>query len=207
MIQLFNRVKDTILTDINDIFQDKETNKGPLGLMNQYIVDCEKEINKIEKLITRQENLSKEFTKEFEVAEQQIEKYSNQITTAKETNKVELIELGEKEVQYYQTQVEKITTIRENIKVEIKQLQKQVLHLQQKLQEMKMKKLEFISKENTATINKKIEETEKNPLLRFEEVEKKIKELEEKMSSESEHANFDSRIANLERELKESKHI
>ena len=67
MTNLLTRIKDSILADFHGILDEKEK-KNPITLLNQYLRQCEAEVEKVRKLVERQYSLKDQFTREHRVA-------------------------------------------------------------------------------------------------------------------------------------------
>lgn len=53
-MNLFERIKNSISADVHELLDQKEE-KNPLSLLNQYLRQCELEVNKARKLVERQQ--------------------------------------------------------------------------------------------------------------------------------------------------------
>lgn len=73
MTNLFTRIKDIVVADINEALNQKE-NKNPIAMLNQYLRECEKETEKVGKLVARQHQLRDEFAREYADAMKMAEK-------------------------------------------------------------------------------------------------------------------------------------
>lgn len=209
MTNLFKKIVDTITNDITDLLDQKEQNT-PSSLLNQYIHSCEKETEHVEILITRQIELKQQILKEKEEAQYLVTKRTKQADIAKEANKVDLELQALKEAEYYTMQVTKIIEIHANVEQEIYKLENQLQDMHNKLKEMKMKRLELMSRENIAHANRRMNSSvntfsSDNPFFQFEEVEKQMTDLETKVNTQYSQSNFDIRIAKLEKELEQKK--
>lgn len=76
MTTLFEKIKNTVLADLNAVM-DKKEEKNPIALLNQYLRESENETNKVGKLIERQYMLKEEFYRELQQAEFMAEKEKN----------------------------------------------------------------------------------------------------------------------------------
>ena len=61
MTNLLERIKNTVMADINHLL-DKKEDKNPLALLNQYVRECEKETDKVKKLLERQYKLYERYS-------------------------------------------------------------------------------------------------------------------------------------------------
>lgn len=209
MTNLFKRIVDTVTNDITGLLDQKEQNT-PSSLLNQYIDSCEKEIEHVEKLIARQFELKQQILKEKEEAQYLATKRTKQADIAKEANETELELQALKEAEYYTNQVTKIIEIHANVEQEIYKLENQLQDMHNKLKEMKMKRLELMSRENVAHANRRMHSSadtfsSDNPFFQFEEVERQMTDLETKVHPQYNQSNFDIRIAKLEKELEQKK--
>ena len=84
MGNLFSRMKQTISADFHDLL-DKKEQKNPIGMLNQYLRQCEQETEKVGKLLERQYLLKEEFTREYNQAQNLAEKRKHQAEIAKQS--------------------------------------------------------------------------------------------------------------------------
>ena len=81
MANLFTKIKDIIVADLNETLHQGEK-QNPIGLLNQYLRQCEQETEKVGKLVERQSHLKDEFTRELRLATELAEKRKYQAEVA-----------------------------------------------------------------------------------------------------------------------------
>lgn len=208
MKNIFQRIRDNVLADIHTVLDEKER-KSPIALLNQYLRDSEREINKIETLIQRHQKLQREFFREKEQAYAIVEKRTKQAEVARQAGETTLEERAQQDIAYYTdraTHAEKLYT---DCVAQTEQLQDNLQEARRKLQEMNTKRLELMARENMAHTHRRLNDSMQklsinNPFLKFDEIEQQIKEVELRVNADYERDTFDYRIAKLEQQQKEA---
>lgn len=77
MSNIFSRIKNAVLADLNDVLDQKEQ-KNPIALLNQYLRESELETEKVRKLLERQYALKDQFSREYQQAKDLADKRSRQ---------------------------------------------------------------------------------------------------------------------------------
>lgn len=72
-MSIFTRLKNVIMADLHDLLNEQEQ-RNPIALLNEYLRQCEKEVEKVQKLIERQRLLKQELLREYNHAEHLKEK-------------------------------------------------------------------------------------------------------------------------------------
>jgi phage shock protein A len=204
---LFQRVRDVVLADVHQILDEKEK-KNPIALLNQYLRDSEREVQKIERLIERHQKLKADFYRETEQARYLATKRKRQAEIASEANEAALEARALQEAEYYEEQATRLHNLYTQTAEQIEELHQRLRDMRNKLKEMHTKRMELMARENIAHVNRRINDTIHkvsvgNPFLRFEEIERYISDLEFRVNEEYERDTFDLRIAKLEKQLKE----
>ena len=52
MANLFERIKNTVMSDLHEAI-DKKEKKNPISVLNQYLRQCELEVEKVRKLVEK----------------------------------------------------------------------------------------------------------------------------------------------------------
>ncbi|KYD10146.1 PspA/IM30 family protein [Heyndrickxia sporothermodurans] len=206
MSTLFDRIKHSVMADLHDAMETKEK-KNPIGLLNQYLRDSEKEAKKIEKLIERQYLLKEEFARELKETEFMADKRCKQAEIALEANELELHQIAIDEEAVYKTQALSLREAFNEASNQLEVLEKKHREMKMKLKDMQIKRLELMGRENVIKVTKKMNHILDDSVMgksnrRFEETEKYIDHLEAKLNSGFNMSMFDSRISELEKGLK-----
>ncbi|WP_445489919.1 PspA/IM30 family protein [Niallia sp. 03133] len=210
MSSLLKRIKNTVLADINEVL-DKKENKNPIALLNQYLRDCEKETEKVKNLVERQYKLKEEFVKELQQADELAAKRKHQASVAEEAGEAELLQFALLEKNHYE---ERSVRLKESIKITEKQLtelETKYMEMIHKLKDMNIRRLEMMGKENIThahfTMNKVIDEKgiKKHGKSDFQEIEKYIDSLEQKINTSYYEQTIDAKIAILEKGMQKEK--
>lgn len=206
MTNLLERMKNTVLADINNLL-DKKEEKNPLALLNQYVRECEKETDKVKKLVERQYKLKEEFLKELRQAEEMAEKRKKQAEVASKAGEEELYTFAQLEQTHYEERVVRLKESLRNTEQQLHEIETKYMDMKHKLKDMKIRQMELMAKENTTkahhTMNKVLEEKQANPTnqARFTEMEEYIEELEKKINTEYYKQTMDEKLAALEKDM------
>lgn len=206
MTNLLERMKNTVLADINNLL-DKKEEKNPLALLNQYVRECEKETDKVKKLVERQYKLKEEFVKELHQAEEMAEKRKRQAEVASKAGEEELYSFAQQEQTHYEERVVRLNESLKNTEQQLHEIETKYMDMKHKLKDMKIRQMELMAKENTTkahhTMNKVLEEKQANPTnqARFTEMEEYIEKLEKKINTEYYKQTMDEKLAALEKDM------
>jgi lia operon protein LiaH len=203
---LFKRVRDSVLADFHDVLDRKEM-KNPIALLNQYLRDCEEEAKKVWKLIGRHHLLKEDFYREWKQAEYMAQKRKEQGEIAQKANEPTLIEMALQEQNQYEDRAARLKTAYENAKLQLEELEQKYREMNLKIKDMHTKRMEWMGRENVARITQTIDRTLQSAnagqaYSRFDEIEHYISQLESRFNHSYEQTMFDSRIAQLEKQLK-----
>ncbi|WP_400245468.1 PspA/IM30 family protein [Niallia sp. JL1B1071] len=206
MTNLLERMKNTVLADINNLL-DKKEEKNPLALLNQYVRECEKETDKVKKLVERQYKLKEEFSKELLHAEEMAEKRKRQAEVASKAGEEELYSFAQLEQKNYEERVIRLKESLRNTEQQLHEIETKYMDMKHKLKDMKIRQMELMAKENITkahhTMNKVLEEKQAKPTnqARFTEMEQYIEKLENKINTEYYKQTMDEKLAELEKDM------
>lgn len=203
MEKLLTRIKNVVLADLNEIL-DKKENKNPLRMLNHYLHECEKETEKVRKLIERQYSLREEFQKELEEAERLAEKRKSQAEIATLGGEEELAQYAKAEQEQYENRANRLRHSLQQVETELNHLERRYKEMQHKLKDMKIRQLELMGKENTARANYRMNKLfdEEKYGEKEGEFDSYIDRLEKKVTNFFYESTIDDRIAQLEKKLK-----
>jgi lia operon protein LiaH len=214
MTNLLTRIKDTIMADLHAAVDQKERN-NPIGLLNQYLRQCEQETEKVRKLVERQYVLKDEFTREYSQAMELAEKRKYQAEFASKAGETELYEFAAAEHQQYSSRAERLGASLEQVKGQLGDLERKYEEMKHKLKDMQIRRLEIMGRENVTRANHRMNQildsnhTSSNANARFQEIDDYLNRLDHQVKSSYYRDTIDSKIAQLEKEMKleESKSI
>jgi lia operon protein LiaH len=213
MANLFERIKNTITSDLHEAL-DKKEKKNPIALLNQYLRQCEQEVEKVKKLIERQYLLKEEFTKEYKQAVRIAEKRKHQAEIASKAGETELHEFTLSEQKYYEERVEKIIESKNQAEDQLEELERKYVEMKHKLKEMHYKRLELMGKENMTRAHMKMNgvlnassEYADQRFSKFEEIESYLEQLEYGVNSAYYRNTIDAKIEKLEKEMKKDETV
>ena len=214
MTNLFTRIKDTIMADLHEAVDQKEK-KNPIALLNQYLRQCEQETEKVRKLLERQYTLKDEFTREYSQAVELAGKRKYQAEVASKAGEMELYEFASAEHQQYSSRVERLAASLEQVKNQLGELERKYEEMKHKLKDMQIRRLELMGRENVTRANHRMNQVlDSNTVsnkasTHFQEIDNYLDRLEHQVNSSYYRDTIDSKIAQLEKEMKleESKSI
>jgi phage shock protein A len=209
MTNLFTRIKDTVIADLNEAIEKKEKH-NPIALLNQYLRQCEQETEKAAKFLERQTGLKDEFTKELYNAEQLAEKRKHQAEIALKAGETELYQFASDEYELYSNRTERLRASLEQVKVQLGELERKHGEMKNKLKDMQLRRMELMGRENVTRANHRINQVldtnnySDKSYSRFEEIENYIDRLENQVNRSYNQTTIDARIEQLEKEIKHS---
>ncbi|WP_173918434.1 PspA/IM30 family protein [Halobacillus sp. Marseille-Q1614] len=210
MANLFTRLKDTIAADFHDALDQKEQ-KNPVAMLNQYLRESEKETEKVRKLVERQYRLKDEFSRELQRSQDMAQKRKHQAEVSQKAGEESMYEFALKEQQEYEARAERLQASRFEAVKQLEILEQKYEEMKHKLKDMQLKRMELMGRENIARahyrMNQVIEDSVDKPYSRFSELDRYIEELEYKVNSSFYRNTFDSKMAQLEKNMKEDSSV
>jgi lia operon protein LiaH len=207
MTNLFTRIKNTITADLQEAL-DKKENQNPIALLNQYLRQCEQETEKVRKLLERQYALKDEFTRELQQAVVLAEKRKYQAEIASNAGDTELYQFVTEEHQQYADRAERLNASLVQVIGQLGELERKYEEMEHKLKDMGLRRLELMSRENVTRANNRINQVlESNTysnqsFSKFKDIENYLDRLEHQVNSSYYHSTIDSKVAQLEKEMK-----
>ncbi|WP_347552518.1 PspA/IM30 family protein [Pseudalkalibacillus hwajinpoensis] len=203
MANLLNRIKDTIEADFHSMLDHKEQ-KNPISLLNHYLRQCEKEVEKARKLVERQATLQGEFRRELEKARKYAEKRAGQAELANEAAEMDLYEFAKQEQLQFEERADRLSQVMDEAGIELKRLEQKYEKMKHKLKDMSIKRMELMGKENSVRAHHKMDLVLENsspnqPFNRFDEMESYIDQLEKKVNRDYYMSSIDARFVALEK--------
>lgn len=207
MSNLFTRLKNTILADLNEALEQKE-NKNPIAMLNQYLRECELETEKVRKLVERQYALRDGFTRELKQAQELAEKRKYQAEVSQNAGETELYTFASAEQLQYE---ERATRLNESLRYtenQLQELEQKYEEMKHKLKDMNIRRMELMGRENLSRAHYQMNKVLDNDnysntsVARFQEIETYLDRIEEKVNSSYYRNTIDARIAKLEKEMK-----
>jgi lia operon protein LiaH len=209
MTNLFTRIKDTVIADLNEAIEKKEKH-NPIALLNQYLRQCEQETEKVAEFLERQSALKDEFTKELYHAEQLAEKRKHQAEIALKAEETELYQFASNEYELYSNRTERLRASLEQVIVQLGELERKHGEMKNKLKDMQLRRMELMGRENVTRANHQINQVletntySNKSYSRFEEIENYIDRLENQVNRSYNQTTIDARINQLEKDMKQS---
>ncbi|MGI8387229.1 PspA/IM30 family protein [Robertmurraya sp. P23] len=209
MSNLFTRLKNTIVADLNEAIEKKE-NKNPIVMLNQYLRECELETEKVRKLVERQYTLRDGFTRELKQAQELAEKRKYQAEVAQNAGETELYTFASAEQLQYEERATRLSESLRYTENQLQELEQKYEEMKHKLKDMHIRRMELMGRENLSRahyqMNKVLDSDNyaNQSSSRFQEIESYLDRIEEKVNTSYYRNTIDARIAKLEKEMKET---
>jgi len=207
MSNLFTRLKNTIVADLNEALEKKE-NKNPIAMLNQYLRECEVETEKVRKLVERQYTLRDGFTRELKQAQELAEKRKYQAEVAQQAGETELYTFASAEQLQYEERAARLSESLRYTENQLQELEQKYEEMKHKLKDMHIRRMELMGRENLSRahyqMNKVLDSDNLSyqSVSRFQEIESYLDRMEEKVNTSYYRNTIDARIAKLEKEMK-----
>ncbi|MCR8848970.1 PspA/IM30 family protein [Rossellomorea sp. SC111] len=208
MANLFQRLKNTVMSDLHEAI-DKKEKKNPIAVLNQYLRQCEQEVEKVRKLVERQYLLKEEFQKEYQQASVLADKRKYQAEVASKASEEGLYEFALQEQKYYEERAVRIQESKLQATKELEELERKYEEMKHKLKDMYIKRMELMGRENIARAHNKMNSVlesssgyNSQAFSKFDEIETYLDQLEHGVNSSYYRNTIDAKIAKLEKEMK-----
>lgn len=212
MTNLFIRIKNTVMADINEALDQKER-KNPIALLNQYLRQCEQETEKVQKLIERQYRLKEEFSREYHQAAELANKRKSQAELAAKAGESELQQFAMQESIHYEERAVRLNHALNVAVEELHDLEKKYEEMKHKLKDMNIRRMELMGRENVSRAHNRINRVIDNDLYseksfsRFAEIDSYLSRLENEVNQNYNRNTIDARIAQLEKDMKKEEKL
>ncbi|MGD6943288.1 PspA/IM30 family protein [Cytobacillus gottheilii] len=209
MSNLFTRIKNTIVADLNEALDHKEK-KNPIALLNQYLRESEQEAEKVRKLLERQYQLKEEFTREYNEAADLAQKRKKQAEIAAAAGEQELQAFAQQEYEHYEQRASRLQEMLKQANTQLLELERNYEDMKHKLKDMHLRRMELMGRENITRANHQMskvlhnEEYSDQPYSRFNEIETYIDRLEHEVNTSYYRSTIDAKIAQLEKDMKKA---
>ena len=210
MSNIFTRMMDSLNADVHELL-DKKEQSNPIKMLNQYLRECEQQVEKVRQLVERQCRLKEELMREHAEAKRFYEKRAHQVEVASRAGEVELYDFALAEKNQYEDRVNRLETAIAEASKQLDELEFKYAEMKHKLKDMQLRRLELMGRENVARANQRIDfvlDSQKDGAARagarFEEMESYMNRLEKKVETDYYRQTIDARIEQLENEEKNS---
>ncbi|MGN1387323.1 MAG: PspA/IM30 family protein [Bacillus sp. (in: firmicutes)] len=210
MSNIFTRMMDSLNADVHELL-DKKEQSNPIKMLNQYLRECEQQVEKVRQLVERQYRLKEELMREHAEAKRFYEKRAHQVEVASRAGEVELYDFALAEKNQYEDRVNRLETAIAEASKQLDELEFKYAEMKHKLKDMQLRRLELMGRENVARANQRIDfvlDSQKDGAAkagaRFEEMESYMNRLEKKVETDYYRQTIDARIEQLENEEKNS---
>ncbi|KGX86837.1 PspA/IM30 family protein [Pontibacillus litoralis] len=207
MASIFKRIADSVSADIHTMLDQKEQ-KNPIATLNHYLRQSEQETERVRKLVERQHRLKEEFRREYQQAKDMANKRKRQLEIAQKAGEESLAEFASKEYEEYTARVERMNQSYQEAVHQLSVLEHKYEEMKHRLKDMKLRRMELMGRENVANahyrMNQVIQENANQSYSNFSEIEQYIENLEYKVNHAYHKNTFDSKMAQLEKEMDET---
>lgn len=206
MTNLLSRIKNSILADLHQVLDEKEE-KNPVATLNQFLREAEQEKEKVKRTLERQYRLKDEITKEYLEAKELAEKRLEQAKIAEKANEPELYKFAMCEYEHYQARKERMEETRQTIIRQIDEMERKYAEMNHKMKDMYLKRMELMGRENVIKanyqMNKVFKEGMEKSFNRFDEIERYIDRIEQRINQAYYESTLDEKINRLKRKLEQ----
>lgn len=197
MMDLLKRFRYTLEADLHALF-DKKEEKNPIAMLNQYIREAEKMTEQTGKLLERQRKLKEELEQKLKDTGEMLEKRTKQLELAKASGEEDLILFAAQEVEVYKSRQNTLSESLEQVANEIIQLEQKFEMMKHKIEDMKVRQLQLMGKENVVRANVKMNRVFDSKDMDFQNLSTYIDHLSNKIEKNYEHTQLETRLALLE---------
>ncbi|WP_409273619.1 PspA/IM30 family protein [Neobacillus sp. SCS-31] len=206
MANLFTKLKNTVMADLHEALDQKER-KNPIAMLNEHLRQCEKETEKVRKLVERQHALKEEFSREYHLAKDMASKRKHQADVASKAGELGLQEFAEREYVQYSERAARLEEAIAHATRQHNELEAKYEEMKHKLKDMNIRRLELMGRENMSRANHRISQVVESGELksenRFREIETYLDTIEHEANNNYIRSTIDARIAQLEKQMKE----
>ena len=205
MSNLLTRIKDIIVADLNEALHKKEK-QNPIAMLNQYLRECERETDKVGKLVARQSQLRDEFTREYSEALKLADKRKHQAEVASSAGENELYQFAAAE-QHYKERAERLQASLTQVTEQLGELERKYEEMKRRVKDMQIRRMELMGRENVTRANLEMNQmleadsSASSSLSKFKEIEGYLDRLEQKVKSSFFSSTIDERMVQLEKKL------
>ena len=157
MKALWNRLKYTVQSDLHEWLDQKEE-ENPVKTLNMYLEQAEEKTEVVAGLLRRQSRLVKKLEDELEQAELMLGKRTLQLEKALELQEEELILFAEAEKTQFENRTAQFVQVVEEAKKEHAHLERQYATMQHKIEDMRLRQMQLMSRENSIRAERNMEE-------------------------------------------------
>ncbi|RSK28252.1 PspA/IM30 family protein [Bacillus sp. HMF5848] len=196
---LFSKIKTTVEADVQEVLYSNEP-KNPIAKLNQYLRESEQEVEKIRKLVARQKALKEEFERELKSTQDMAAKRKYQAEIASRAEETNLHEFALSEQMQYEERAKRIEATLQQTRQHLVDLEKSYEQMKHKLDEMHIKRMELMGRENVARANhriNKVMQTPTNSGFNVSDIEDYFKVIEKNLNTEYYLNSIDAKIAEL----------
>lgn len=157
MKALWNRLKYTVQSDLHEWLDQKEE-ENPIKTLNMYLEQAEEKTEVVAGLLRRQARLVEQLEGELEQSDLMLSKRTLQLEKALELQEEELILFAEAEKVQFENRTAQLVQVVEEAKKEHAHLERQYATMQHKIEDMRLRQMQLMSRENVIHAERNIDE-------------------------------------------------
>ncbi len=157
MKALWNRLKYTVQSDLHEWLDQKEE-ENPVKTLNMYLEQAEEKTEVVAGLLRRQARLVEQLEGELEQSDLMLSKRTLQLEKALELQEEELILFAEAEKAQFENRTAQLVQVVEEAKKEHAHLERQYATMQHKIEDMRLRQMQLMSRENVIRAERNIDE-------------------------------------------------
>ncbi|WP_158735800.1 PspA/IM30 family protein [Alteribacillus sp. YIM 98480] len=179
-MSIFKRIKDVTLSNLNAVIDRAE---DPEKLLDQYLLDMEKDMKEAEKSVAKQISIEKKFKKQMDDARDMRDKRQSQAEKALEKGNEDLARRALEDKNKHQETMDQLSSSYENARQSSQQLRDQLHDMKNEYEKMKAKKETLKARASSAKAQKQINDSmsgfaSENASAGFDRMSEKVDELE-----------------------------
>ncbi|SFP65717.1 PspA/IM30 family protein [Salibacterium halotolerans] len=187
-MSIFKRLKDVTLSNMNALLDRAE---DPEKLLDQYLLDMEKDMKDAETNVAQQISIEKKFKKQLDDAVEMRDKRRQQAEKALEKEDEDLARRALEDKNKHQEKVDELTPTHENAKQSSRELRDQLDDMKNEYEKMKAKKETLKARASSAKAQQQINESmsgfgSDNASAGFDRMSEKVDELEARAETSKE---------------------
>lgn len=156
-MNVLQRFSTTVEAALHDLF-DKKERKNPIAMLNQYVRQAEKETAQVGKLVVRQSELKQKLSTEVRQVTEKLAKREEQLQLAVLAEEQDLVDFANQEVESYKQRLAILVDSEQEATNEYIRLEQQFELMKHRLEDMKVRQLQLMSKENVTHANYRMQE-------------------------------------------------
>ena len=197
MTNVFKRIQYTLEAELHNLLDKKQAN-NPVGMLNQYVREAEKQTKQTAALLKRQASLKMEVEQQLVATSDMLTKREAQLHLASGSGDEALIAFAEQEVKLYTNRLQEINRTLAEVTEDYYELEQQFELMKHKIEDMKIRQLSLMGKENKVRAQHEMNRTmQQVQVPDYDEVEQYIQQLGTNSTDHSPLSTLEQRLDEL----------